>query len=196
MIFMPMNTAVMNPSTLVPSDTVVNSAVRVDEDDSSLSDWLSAQETLNRFSQENAEKAWEAQKLADKIAMEFSASEVSKLRSWQEQMSNSAYQRAVADLRQAGLNPVLALGSAASTPSGSVASGVSSARNAAVLNLENYTASYQKLLRQLETSENNAKTAANASKYAANLRAFSDIASNFIGSLGDILGSKKGKFGF
>ena len=81
------------------------------------------QAELNRkFQQESADKA-----------MAFSSAEAEKNRNWQERLANTSYQRAVADMKAAGLNPILAAqnSSGAVTPSGSVGHGSSASGSSA-----------------------------------------------------------------
>lgn len=94
-----------------------NSAdVLIDEDsyiDDLLSFIISSSESNAKLAQSSADRA-----------MEFSAEQAQLNRDFQERMSNTAYQRAMADLKAAGINPKLVaqLGGA-STPAGSSASG-------------------------------------------------------------------------
>lgn len=63
-----------------------------------------------------------AQQAMQRESEQFNADEAQKNRDFQEQMSNTQYTRAAADMKNAGLNPILAAGSSAGNLSGSAAS--------------------------------------------------------------------------
>lgn len=70
----------------------------------------------------NASNAFSAQMWEDQKA--YNSAEAEKNRQWQENMSNTSYQRAVEDMIKAGINPILAYTQGgAATPGGAAASG-------------------------------------------------------------------------
>lgn len=111
---------------------------------------------------------------------QFSAQQAQIQRDWEQYMSNTSYQRAVADLKAAGLNPAMLYasgGQGASTPSGASAS---ASRGGAsmdvigsighVINSINGARRIDAITKQNEFTNNNAKSLyKNVSKIASML---------------------------
>lgn len=84
----------------------------------------------NRANARQAREQMAFQKESLRSQMDFSASQAKEQMGFQERMSNTSYQRQVADLKAAGLNPALAYGAGGATAPAGAAGSVSSAPGA------------------------------------------------------------------
>lgn len=101
---------------------------------------LEMQKDQQRFNREEAMRATAETKVMQQNAMDFSRQEAQTQMAFQEKMSNTAYQRAMNDMREAGLNPMLAFqqggANAPMGASGSASGGSGTAGNSGAARME------------------------------------------------------------
>lgn len=99
----------------------------------------------------------------------FNAAEAQKDRDWQEEMSNTALTRKMADAEKAGLNPIFAVNAqGASTPAGSKATGDSPKEATDIIQaMTSYTSTMEQLKNQKEIAQMQIQAQLQAAQIAA-----------------------------
>lgn len=97
------------------------------------------QRANQQLEREAAQNAMEFEQTSADKAMRFEADQAAIERRWYENLSSSAHQREVADLRAAGLNPILSANAGASSAATGVASGFSGNGHKAEVDTYNQT---------------------------------------------------------